>query len=171
MSSSDQLAAIDAFEARYGYDSTYMRDLLAHSPAGYAKFEAFMPLASHREALPLVDYWIARIATMQAEDCGHCLQLNVRMALEAGVPRELVQAVVAAPATLPTALAELYAHVRAVAANSAPVASELAERVLSRYSEEGRQELALCVAAARVFPAIKRTLGLSRSCSLISIDV
>ena len=74
---------IDDFENHYNYDSTYMRELLESSQEGFARFNNFLPLSSHREKLNTEDYWVAKLAAMQVEDCGDCLQLNVRMALEA----------------------------------------------------------------------------------------
>jgi len=89
----DYRQEIDQFEEHYRYDSTYMRELLETSPEGYAKFHAFQPLASHRERLSRESFWVAKLAAMKTEDCGHCLQLNVRLALEDNIPKPLIEAV------------------------------------------------------------------------------
>lgn len=41
----------------------------------------------------------------------------------------------------------------------------------SRYGEEGLVELALGIAAARVFPVTKRAFGYATSCALVEIQV
>lgn len=92
MNTSAQTQLIKDFEQHYQYDATYLHELLQHSPAGYEKFVAFRPLSQHREQLSPETYWVAKIAAMQVADCGNCLQLIVRMALEAGVAREWVLA-------------------------------------------------------------------------------
>lgn len=170
MNAAEQLKMIDDFEAHYRYDGTYMRELLECSPEGYAKFADFLPLAAHREWLGRDEYWVAKIAAMQVEDCGDCLQLNVRMALEAGVPKALVEALIKGGAELPEALREVYAFAKGVAANTL-IDQVLIERIWQRYDKGGLLELGLCVATAKMFPTIKRALGYTRSCSLIAIEV
>ncbi len=170
MNAAEQLKMIDEFEAHYHYDSTYMRELLECSPEGYAKFADFLPLSAHREWLARDEYWLAKIAAMQVEDCGDCLQLNVRMALEAGVPKAWVEAAISGGEALPEALREVYAFARGVAANTLDDQA-LIERVGQRFDKGGLLELGLCIATARMFPTIKRALGYTRSCNLISIEV
>ncbi len=161
---------IDDFEKHYDYDSTYMRELLETSPDGYEKFAAFLPLAGHRELLDRDDFWIAKLAGMRSEDCGACLQLNVRMALEAGVDRELVSAAVRTPAELPEALRDVYDFATAVAANNLSDQA-LIERIEARFDKGQLLELGLCISTTKIFPTIKRAVGYAKSCRLIEIAV
>lgn len=169
----DQAEALNQlthFEAHYKYDTTYMRDLLVHSPAGFAKFNNFLPLARHREILGHNDYWVAKIAAMQAADCGECLQLNVRMALEAGVASELVQAAVRGGDALLPELHDVYLYAKSIASNI-PVDEDLKDRIEARFDKGARLEFGIAIATAGVFPAIKRALGIAKACSLIEIEV
>jgi alkylhydroperoxidase/carboxymuconolactone decarboxylase family protein YurZ len=161
---------IDEFEARYRYDSTYMRELLEYSPAGYAKFDNFMPLAGHREKLDPETYWVARLAAMQVEDCGDCLQLNVRMAIEDDVSRAVIESVLKGGKTLPDDLRDLYEFAVSVAAHNS-TDNGVGGHIEARFDKGALLELALCIATAKVFPTIKRTLGYTRSCSLVEIEV
>jgi len=161
---------IDNFEAHYKYDSTYMRELLDHSPEGFAKFNSFMPLSSHIEKLKLEDYWVAKLAAMQVEDCGECLQLNVRMALEAGVPKTLVQAAIQGGRDLPDQLRDVYDYAKSVA-NHELVDNELMDRIEARFDKGALLEFGLCIATAKVFPTIKRALGYAKTCSLVEIEI
>jgi len=166
----DALNQIAQFEAHYKYDTSYMRDLLEHSPDGFAKFNNFLPLARHHEKLNNNDYWVAKIAAMQAADCGECLQLNVRMALEAGIDRELIQATLRGGDALPADLRDVYTYAKNVAAN-VPVADDLRNRIEARFDKGALLEFALAIATTGVFPGIKRALGIAKACSLVNIEV
>lgn len=166
----DYRKEIDDFEAHYGYDTKFMRELLDSSPQAYQKFADMLPLARHRDVLSPDVYWVAKLATMQAQDCGDCLQLNVRMALEDGVSRQLVEKAIKKPAELPEDLQEIHQFATAVAANELREEG-LIERMEKKFTKAAILELGLCIASAGLFPTIKRTLGYTRSCSLIEIEI
>ena len=166
----EALNQIAQFEAHYQYDSAYMRDLLEHSPDGFAKFNNFLPLARHHEKLDNNDYWVAKLAAMQAADCGECLQLNVRMALEAGISKELIQAILRGGDALPADLLDVYHYAKSVATNI-PIQEDLRDRIEARFDKGELLEFALAIATTAVFPGIKRALGLAKACSLVEIEV
>jgi hypothetical protein len=88
-------ARVRAFERRYGYDGSYMHELVELDRTGFLRFmQISSGLGQHAGCLPPAAFFAARLAAILHEDCGPCAQLVVDMALEAGV----------APATL-TALA------------------------------------------------------------------
>lgn len=170
MNAAEARKQIDEFETHYRYDGTYMRDLLDHSPVGFAKFNDFLPLSNHHEKLSTDEYWVAKLAAMQIQDCGDCLQLNVRMALEAGVAKPIIEAAIKGGSTLPDTLRDIYHYAKYVASNS--VADiEVMDRIASRYDKGAILELGLCVATGAVFPTIKRALGYTRSCRLVEITI
>lgn len=164
------LKKIGQFESHYKYDSGYMRDMLEYSPAGFAKFNKFLPLSKHREKLRPTDYWIAKLAAVQVADCGECVQLNVRMALEAGVPKNFVQAVLKGGEGLPDYLIDTYKYAESVAKNEV-VDSDLMSRMEKHYDKTALMEFSLCIATGMVFPLIKRALGYAKSCKLVNIEV
>jgi alkylhydroperoxidase/carboxymuconolactone decarboxylase family protein YurZ len=170
MNTAEAWKQIDEFAAHYKYDGTYMRELLESSPAGFMKFNNFLPLSSHKEKLSTEDYWVAKLAAMQAEDCGECLQLNVRMALEAGLSKDLIKAVLSGGKALPENLRDVYRYARGVARH-APVEDDLMARMEARYDKGALLEFGLCIASAKVFPTIKRAVGYAKSCMLIAIEV
>jgi len=170
MSEQDYRSEIDEFETRYQYNCTYLRELLTFSPDGYAKFAAFQPLASHREKLEPETYWIAKLAAMQVEDCGECLQLNVRFALEHNVSQEIIEAVLQGGSGLSDELRDLYDFAVQVASSS-EIETALTQRIQSRFDRGALLELGVCIATAKVFPTIKRAAGYANSCRLIEIEV
>lgn len=170
MNTAEALQQLNEFKAHYKYDSTYMRDLLESSPAGFMKFNNFLPLARHKEKLNSEDYYVAKLAAMQVEDCGECLQLNVRMALEAGVSKELIKAVIRGGNALPENLKDVYRYAKSVAKQEG-IENDLMDRIAARYEKGALLEFGLCIASAKVFPTIKRAAGYAKSCSLIEIEV
>ncbi|QDV48727.1 carboxymuconolactone decarboxylase family protein [Gimesia fumaroli] len=170
MNEPNYLQELNEFENRYQYDATYLRELLTLSPEGYAKFAAFRPLAYYQGALDSEAFWITKLATMQVEDCGECLQLNVRFALENGIAREIIDAVLKGGDGLSEAQRDLYDFAVQVASSQA-IEPMLEERMRSRMSRAALLDLGLCIASAKVFPTIKRAAGYANSCRLIEIQL
>lgn len=170
MNQTQHAQMIDQFEAHYKYDSTYMREMLTHSPTAFDKFNQALPLARHRELLDVQDYWIAKLSAMQVEDCGECLQLNVRMALEAGLDKATIQGVLFDDSTLSPALQDIK-HYAAQVTSQGQVAAELMQRMQQRYATGELLEFGLCIASAKLFPTIKRALGNIHSCQLVQIEL
>jgi alkylhydroperoxidase family enzyme len=158
-------------ERRLGSSADYLRHMGQVSVPAILKFGLFMPLASHRTVLPADAYHVARLAAVQAEDCGSCVQTEVNLARASGVPREVIHAVLDHdPSRLPAGLDDVFCFAGAVATRAAE-ADELRERLRGRYGEEGLLELALAIAAGRVFPTVKRALGFAVSCERVEFRV
>jgi len=160
-----------AEERALGASLDYVRDMLRTSLGAFFKFAMFLPLSRHRKALPHAAYHIARIVATRDEDCGTCVQIEVNLARSDGVPVDMIHAVLNEDVeALPGDLADVYRF--AVAVVTATGGEDaLRERLRYRYGEDGLVELALALAAARVFPIIKRTLGYARSCAMVKVEV
>ncbi len=162
-------AAIQAFGRQYDYDVSYLEQMLRESREAYQVFVAAQPMSLHREELPLDAHFIARIAAMQGEDCGACAQLNLRMALEAGIDKEILRTMVHDPRQLPAALHDVYQHTRDVSSNQ-PLDKDRAARIRQRYSEAAFVELAVVIAGSRIYPTAKRSLLQDQACTILSVD-
>ena len=161
--------AIDSAERDLGSSLEYLRDIADASLPAFVKFSLFTPLAQHRSVLPPAPYHLARIVATQHEDCGTCLQIEVTNAIRAGVAEAHVRAVAENEAdALPDDLAEVVRYAEAVAEGDDDAA--LREALRARYGEAGLVELALGIAAARVFPTVKRALGHAVACSLVPLS-
>src|SRR5258708_15702365 len=79
---------------RYGYDASYLEMMLKTSPSAFFKFASLMKAAGHREVVPVDAAFAAKPVGALAEDCGPCTQLCVDMALEAGMAKDQIEAVV-----------------------------------------------------------------------------
>ncbi len=161
---------LESFEKRHHYDTAYMRHMLEENPEAYAVFSHFIPMASHRKHAPLEAFCVARIAAFQQHDCGACLQLAIRKAREEGVSVELIRRTLDGGAGLPEPLARVRRMVGAMADN-APEMDALREQIRADFGEPAWIEMAACIAAAAVFPTIKKALGYFQSCALARIEV
>ncbi|MCO7226676.1 hypothetical protein [Pleionea sp. CnH1-48] len=169
MNTNDYLTEIEQFESHYKYDTTYMKELLASSIDAYEVFAGFLPMARLREKLSPEVFWVARLAGVLSEDCGACLQLNINMAAEAGVDAQIIQMAVGGGSELPSILRDVFYYAQAISENKI-LDPDLKQRIDDQFDKGQRLELGLCVASAKVFPTIKRSLGLTQSCSLMSFS-
>ncbi|QDT68127.1 hypothetical protein MalM25_10410 [Planctomycetes bacterium MalM25] len=163
------LAELKSFSAAYEYDTEYLETLLAEAPGAFWAFEGAQGASSFRQAAPLDAHYVARIATMQVEDCGPCTQLNLRMAIEAGVERSLLDNLLHAPEKLPQPLQDVRDHARAVAG-----AEELdparVQRLRAHYGDEAFSELAVVITGSRLYPTLKRALMKNERCLIGDLD-
>lgn len=166
-SANEQIAT---FEEHYQYDASYLRAILAASPEAMQAFDQFRAMGAFRKKLSPEAYFVVNIATMQTEDCGPCLQLVVKMALEAGVGAEVIRGVLDKDKDLPYELEVLRQFATGVASNN--LIYGLQETVRDLFGKEALAEIALCIAASRVYPSLKRALGYAgKSCESVQINV
>ncbi len=164
---SEMHAGIRAFGAAYDYDSSYLNDFLDASQGAYEAFADAQKLGVHRWALPLDAHYVARIATMLYDDCGACGNLNVKMALEAGVERHVVEGVLRSPDSLEPHLRDVLDHTRDVLAG-ASADEERLDRLRGHYGIEAFAELAATITGSRIYPTIKRALGAMSACEIVT---
>jgi hypothetical protein len=155
-------------EARLGVPMDEGRYMIEHSPGATLAFSTTQMWTNRHKVLPVEAYYVAKIAAYHEEDCGTCLQISVNLALQAGVDRDLVRhAAQGREELLPPELREVYRFAQKQANRQDDDAAR--ERLCARYGEEGLIELALAIASARMYPALKRTLGFAKSCSLVRV--
>jgi len=165
------LEMLEGFQAHYNYDTTYMKDMLKEAPGAYETFEAFLPMASYINKTPKDVMYICKLTSMKNEDCSACLQLNVDMAVEAGVSKEIIQEVLFNKGNgLSSKLKDVYDFALAVSKND-NISEALYVRIKQEYTKEILMEIGLAIASTKVFPSIKRVLNDDISCSLVEIKV
>ena len=165
------LEMLEGFQAHYDYDTSYMKEMLKENPEAYATFEAFLPMANFVKNTPKEVLYVVKLTSMKNEDCGACLQLNVDMAVEAGVEKEIIKEVVFNEGkNLSSTLKEVYDFTLLVA-NNQSIDTILYDKITTTYSKDILVEISLAIASAKIFPTIKRVLNDFRSCSMIQIKV
>ncbi len=160
---------IRAFSNRYDYDASYMEAVLDASPAVFFKFVKLVDAASHRESAPIDAYYAAKMAGARAEDCGPCTQLTVNMALEAGMGRDQIQAVLRRDYVAmneDTVLAFRFAQ---AVINRTSNENELREAVRTALGDKGVIDLTLSLQLGRMFPMVKAGLGFARQCRRVTV--
>lgn len=157
-------------EKRYDYDFSYVRHLWHVSRPAFRRFMyGFMWFSQGRDALPADAGAVAGIVATMHADCGPCTQITVNMALEKGVDPAILRATVAGDrASLGPDLCDVYDFARAVT-RADYGATELRERVRAAYGEKGLADLATVIAAAQVYPMLKRTLGYGEACLKVRV--
>lgn len=160
---------IDAFERATGYDTTYMRELLDASFKAFRAFAGAQTMSAFRQDVPVDAWHAARIAATLVHDCGPCVQLSVTFAEQAPLPTEQIRAMLTGNLDAmggDAALAWRFAH---AASTRDPEADDLRAQVEARWGRRALMTLALQVAVAGVYPAMKFALGHGRTCARVRV--
>ncbi|QDZ02129.1 hypothetical protein FQ775_18045 [Nitratireductor mangrovi] len=153
---------IARFERQYGYDATYMRELVDEDTAGGFKLMLATLFLSHDFGAPKALYYAAKVRSTMRADCGPCLRLAIAMAEEAGISRERLLPVVGYGRPDPDmALAIKLAD--AVAEN-APELTEISAEAKARFGARAAAGLAAATLAGQFYPLLKRGMGHAATC-------
>lgn len=162
--------SLRAFAKRYGYDVSYLEMLLNESPAAFSNFAPLMKAAAHREAVPIEASFAAKIVGALAEDCGPCTQLVVDMALEAGMAKDQIEAVLRRdPRAMNEATALGFRFADAVARRSTDD-EEFRDAVKGQWGQKGVIDLTMALQLGRVFPMVKAGLGYAKECRRVTVS-
>lgn len=162
-------AQLRGFGTSYEYNVDYLEHVLEQSPDGYQIFGAAQGLGNYRSALSVDAHFVARVAVMLAEDCGACTQLNLRMAVEQGGDRLLLQKLLDGGEDLPALLGDVAVHASAVVAGQT-IDLERVQRLREGLGREAFVELALTISGSRIYPSLKRSLGQMGTCAQPHLD-
>ena len=158
------------FATRYGYDVSYLLMMLEQSPAAFFKFAPVMKAAAVREVVPADAAFAAKIVGALAEDCGPCTQLCVDMALEAGMARDQIEAVLRRdPRAMSDTTRLAFRFADAVARRSADD-EEFRDAVRAQWGQKGVIDLTLALQMGRMFPMVKAGLGDAKECRRVTVD-
>jgi hypothetical protein len=158
-----------AFARRYGYDTSYMEMMLRESPRAFFKFAPVMKAAAHRDVVPVEAAFAAKITGALTEDCGPCTQLTVDMALEAGVAKDQIEAVLRRDVhAMHEATALGFRFADAIVHHSADDDVHR-DAVRARWGEKGVIDLSMALQMGRLFPMVKLALGYARECRRVTV--
>jgi hypothetical protein len=158
------------FAKRYGYDVSYLEMMLNESPAAFFKFAPVMKATRHREVVPVEASYAAKIVGALAEDCGPCTQLVVDMALEAGMARDQIEAVLRRePRAMNDATTLGFRFADAIVRRSGDD-DEFRDAVRAQWGEKGVIDLTLALQMGRIFPMVKAGLGYAKECRRVTVD-
>lgn len=160
---------LDRFGDRYDYDTSYLREMLAVSPAAFFRFAGLASLARHREAAPKEAYYAAKLVGALFEDCGPCTQLIVAMAREAGVADSDIVAILDREpdkAGYSAALGYRFADALTRGTGDLEAARDAVRAI---WGERGVIDLTFGAQVSRIFPMVKQGLGHAQACFRIQV--
>jgi hypothetical protein len=160
---------LDAFDKEFGYDSSYVREILDADFDAFVKFAKAQGLSSYRKDVPAAVYAGASLVGVMAEDCGPCTQIGVTMAERAGVPADVLRAILEGDeSAMPADVALAYRFARATLAHD-PEADTFREEIVRKWGERGLISLAFGITVARMYPTIKYALGHGKACVRVKV--
>lgn len=155
---------------RYHYDTSYLEMMLDASPSAFFKFARLAKASSHREVVPIEASFAAKLVGAMAEDCGPCTQMVVDMALEAGVPKDQIEAVLRRdPCAMNEATILGFRFADAVV-HRAQEEDEYRDAVRSKWGPKGIIDLTMALQMSRMFPMLKAGLGYAKECRRVAVD-
>ena len=161
--------AIGKFEREWNYDATYVRDMIDASPRAAWLFARATAIGRFRRDVPIDAWCAAGITAVRHEDCGPCTQLGVQMAERAGVPPDVLRAVLSDnPEAMPPDVALAWRFTRATLAHDA-AADDYREVILERWGRRALVSLAFAITAARIYPTVKYALGHGKACMRVVV--
>jgi hypothetical protein len=156
------------FEKRYGYDGTYMHEMADISPAAFIRFARMQMIGGNwRGDAPGKAWMAAGIAGALVEDCGPCVQIASDMAQEAGMPGEIIKALLSGTPTEPAAQLG-FDYGRALLHGSENL-DDLREQIKTKWGTKALLALTLRAMTARNFPVLKRGMGHAKTCQRVRI--
>jgi hypothetical protein len=159
-----------AASKRYGYDTSYLEMMLRESPSAFFKFARVVKASGHREVVPVDASFAVKLVGALAEDCGPCTQLVVDMALEAGMPKDQIEAVLCRDLrSMNTATILGFRFADAVVRRSADD-DEHRNAIRAHWGEKGVIDLTMALQMGRMFPMVKSGLGYAKECRRVTVD-
>jgi len=160
---------LDNFERRWGYDASYMREVLDVSPASFLKF-MFGSQAADKKAAPGEALAAAGLVGTMAEDCGPCTQIGVDLADAGGVKPEVLRAILAGDeAAMGETAALAYRFARASLARDMEACDPLRDEIVRRWGRKGLMAISLTLTQSREYPTLKYALGHGKACSKVVV--
>jgi hypothetical protein len=160
-----------AFERDFGYDASYMHDLLDTDFAAFRTWARATSIGSYRKDVPLDVYTAVGLVGVVAADCGPCAQLGITMALREGVPAATITKILRGnldEMTEPTRLAVRFA--RAVIARDSVVVDETRTELERRYGKRAMVSLGFALCAGQLYPTFKWATGHGHACQRLQVE-
>jgi len=159
---------IRGMEKKYGYDATYMHELIDQSLSAFLRFAIIQQAGgTFRGGAPVNAWFAAGIAGALVEDCGPCVQIGSDIATENGMKGEIIKQLLSgAPADADAQLGFDYGRALLHASDNLDA---LREKIEAKWGKPALMALTLRAMTARNFPVIKRAMGHAKTCQKVRI--
>lgn len=156
--------AFAKFGRTYDYDMSYLMEMAEFYPAKTWRYLAFLPLSTHFSAVPKELYYAVKIVASRLADCGICTELEISIAIEAGVDRrQLSFLIVGDVENMSSTILLGYKYANAVAQNNIDLL-EIIDHIKIEYGKKGLWDVATAYNFGEFYPKLKRGLGEAVSC-------
>lgn len=164
------LESIGQFEAHYGYNADYIREIVTSSQEGAAAYQSALTISQMNQGVPAEAWFTAKIYAVKHEDCGPCLQLVIKMAEEAGVQvKTLEDTLIDNEAALSADASLGYRFAKATMAHDATL-QDLREEILGRWGMQALVSLSFAIVSAKIFPTLRTAMGFGQSCQRVMVN-
>lgn len=160
----------ERFGSRYGYDTAYLAEIAELDAGGALKLGLMNAFTGHRFDLPADAYFAAKATATKSADCGSCLRLVIDMAIEAGVERAWLAAVLTGSTEAPPGMALASRYAAAVIVND-PELQEIIEACEARWGRKGVAGLAAATVSGLFYPLLKRGMGHGNACEPVIAEL
>src|SRR5262249_1626244 len=161
--------AVGAFERKWNYDGSYMREIIDVSPRAAWRFASAARLGSYCRDVPMEAWFAAGITAARSEDCGPCTQLGTAMGERGGVRPEMLRAILNDDVTaMPDDVALAWRFTKATLAHD-PAADDYRAAILERWGRRALVSLAFAITASRIYPTVKYAMGHGKACTRIVV--
>ncbi|HSM94918.1 MAG TPA: hypothetical protein VLT91_02665 [Rhizomicrobium sp.] len=156
------------FASQYNYDATYMHELADASPSAFVRFGIMQSAGGNwRGDAPPTAWFASGIAGALFEDCGPCVQIASDIAVEQGMPGDIIKALLCGAPT--DADAQLgFDYGRALLGGTENL-DDLREIIENKWGKAALIALSLRAMTARNFPVLKRAMGHAKTCQRVRI--
>lgn len=158
-----------SFSKRYGYDTSYIEMVLNEAPSAFFKLAPLMKASAHREVVPVETSFAAKLAGALGEDCGPCTQLCVDMALEAGMAKDQIEAVLRRDIRAMTPDVLLGFQFADAVVHRSMEDETCRDAVRARWGDKGVIDLTMALQMGRLFPMLKLGLGYAKECRRVTV--
>jgi hypothetical protein len=160
---------LDRFERTWGYDASYMREVLAVSPWSFLKF-SLGSKAPDFAAAPFEAMLAVGLAGTLTEDCGPCTQIGIDMATARGADPAVIRAILAGDEAAMGETAALgWRFARASLARDMAACDPPRDEIVRRWGQKALVAISLNLMAVRMYPTLKYALGHGKACSKITV--
>ena len=159
----------EAFERKWHYDASYLKEIIDISPRAAWMFARATSLGNYRRDVPVAALSAAGITAVRGEDCGPCTQLAAAMAERQGVSPAVLRAVLTDDVTgMPADVELAWRFTRATLAHDA-AADGYRREIVERWGPRAVVTLAFAITTARMYPTVKYAMGHGHVCSRVIV--
>lgn len=158
------------FGAKYGYDTTYMHEIIDTSRSAGVRLALFPMVTRYSGPKQAMPVWFgALLASTLDGDCGPCAQLTIDMAVEAGADPDHLRLCATGQADQAgdTGLGFRFAK---AAITDDPQADVLRGQIEAKFGKQAVVAAGFAAATGRMYPVLKRSMGWGKTCQRLTFN-